>query len=58
MEGVHGSVGEYWKGLRIGKTLKCFWNWKAVGVQRMLKVSEVRVVKTPKCLQSRKEVIP
>ena len=58
MEGAHGSVGDYWKGLRIGKTPKCFWNWKAVGVQRMPKVSEVRVGKTLRHLWSRKEVIP
>ena len=58
MEGGHSSVGDHWKGLGIGKTPKCFWNWKVVRVQRMLKVSEVRVGKTPRCLWSRKEVIP
>ena len=58
MEGVHGSVGDCWKGLRIGKTLKCFQNWKVVRVCRMPKVSEVGVGKTLRHLWSRKEVIP
>ena len=58
MEGVCGSVGNCWKGLGVGRTLKHFWNWKAVRVQRMLKVSEVRVRKTPRWLWSGKEVIP
>ena len=49
MEGVHGSNGDCWKGLGVGKSLKCFWNWEAVGVRRMLKVSEVGVRKTPRC---------
>ena len=47
MEGVCGSIGDCWKGLGIGSTLKCLRNWEAVRVQRMLKVSEVRVGKTP-----------
>ena len=58
VEGVHGSVGDCWKGLGVGKTPKHFWNWKVVGVQRMLKVSEVRVGKTLRQLWSRKEVVP
>ena len=58
MEGACGSVGDHWKGLGIGKTPKCFQNWKVVGVQRMLKVSKVGVGKTLRCLQSRKEVVP
>ena len=58
MEGVHGSVGDCWKGLGAGRTLKCFWNWEAVGIQRMLKLPEVGVRKTPRWLQSRKEVVP
>ena len=33
MEGVCGSVGDCWKGLRVGRTPKCFWNWEAVGVR-------------------------
>ena len=49
-----GSVEDCWKGLGVGKTLKCFWNWKGVRVQRILKVSKVRVRKTPRWLQSRK----
>ena len=48
MEGVHGSIEDHWKGLGIGKTLKHFWNWKVVGVQRMPKMSEVGVGKTPR----------
>ena len=47
VEGVHGSVGDCWKGLGIGKTLKCFWNWKVVGVG-----------KTLRHLWSGKEVVP
>ena len=35
-------------GLGIEKTQKHFWNWKAVGVQRMPKMSEVGVGKTPR----------
>ena len=58
MEGVHGSNGDCWKGLGVGKSLKCFWNWEAVGVRRMLRVSEVGVEKIPRHLQSRKEVVP
>ena len=41
MEGVCGSVGDCWKGLGIRSTLKFLWNWEAVRVQRMLKVSKV-----------------
>ena len=58
VEGVDGSVGDCWKGLGIGSTPKCLWNWEAVGVQRKPKVSEVRVGKTLRCFQNRKEVIP
>ena len=47
MEGECGCVGDCWKGLGIGSTSKCLWNWEAVGVQRMPKVSEVGVGKTP-----------
>ena len=57
MEGAYGSVGDCWKGLGIGSTPKHLWNWEVVGVQRMLKVSEVRVGKTLRCFWSRKEVI-
>ena len=32
VEGACGSVRDHRKGLGVGKTLKCFWNWKAVGV--------------------------
>ena len=45
-EGVCGSVGDCWKGLRVGSTVKHLWNSEVVGVQRMLKVSEVGVGKT------------
>ena len=55
---MHGSVGDCWKGLGVGRTPKCSWNWEAVGVQRMSKVSEVGVRKTLRWLQSRKEVVP
>ena len=58
MEGAHSSVGDSWKGLGIGSTPKGFWNWEAVSVQGMPKVSEVRVGKTLRCLWSGKEVIP
>ena len=58
MEGVCGSIGDCWKGLRIGSTLKCLWDSEAVGVQRMPKVSEVRVGKTLRCFGSRKQVVP
>ena len=37
------NIGDCWKGLGIGSTSKCLWNWEAVGVQRMPKVSEVGV---------------
>ena len=43
VEGAHGSVGDCWKGLGIGSALKHLYNWEAVGVQRMLKVSKVGV---------------
>ena len=46
MEGVCGSVGDCWKGLGVGSTAKRLWNLEVVGVQRMLKVSEVGVGKT------------
>ena len=42
------SVGDCWKGLGIGSTLKCHRNWEVVGVPRMPKASEVRVVKNSK----------
>ena len=58
MEGVHSSVGDCWKGLRIRSTPKHLQNWEAVGVQRMLKVSKVGVGKTPRCFQSGKQVVP
>ena len=58
MEGAHGSVGDCWKGLGVGRTLKCFWNWEVVRVQRMSKLSEVRDKKTLRWLWSGKEVIP
>ena len=58
MEGARSSVGDCWKGLGIRSTLKCLWNLEAVRVQRMPKVSEVEVFPTPRCFQSRKQVIP
>ena len=58
VEGVCSSVGDCWKGLRIRSTPKCLWNLEAVRVQRMLKVSEVRVGKTLRCSQSGKQVVP
>ena len=48
MEGACSSVGDCWKGLGIGSTLKHLWNWEVVGVQRMPKASKVRVGKTPR----------
>ena len=64
-EGVLGEGSEWkecvvdcWKGLRIGSTPKHLWNWEAVRVQRMLKVSEVRAGKTLRQLWSRKQVVP
>ena len=48
VEGAYGSIGECWKGLRIGSTSKCFRNWEVVGVQRIPKVSEVGVGRTPR----------
>ena len=58
VEGACGSVGDCWKGLRIRSTLKCLQNWEVVGVWRMLKVSEVRVGKTPRCFRSGTQVVP
>ena len=58
MEGAHGSVGDCWKGLGIRSTPKCLQNSEVVGVQRMLKVSEVRVGKTLRCFWSGKQVVP
>ena len=58
MEGARSNVGDCWKGLGIRSTLKCLWNLEVVGVQRMPKVSEVGVGKTPRCFQSGKQVIP
>ena len=58
VEGMCGSVGDCWKGLRIGSALKCLWNSEVVGVQRVLKVSEVRVGRALRWLWSRKQVVP
>ena len=58
MEGACGSVGGCWKGLGIGSPLKHLQIWEAVGVQEMLKVSEVGVGKTLRQLQSGKQVVP
>ena len=58
MEGACGNVGDCWKGLKIGSPLKRLWNWEAVGVRGMPKVSEVRVGSTPRQLQSGKQVVP
>ena len=58
VEGACSSIGDCWKGLGIGSTLKHLWNWEVVGVWRMLKVSEVRVGKTPRQLWSGKQVVP
>ena len=61
VEGVGGSVGDCWKGLGIRSTLKCLQNLEVVRVWRMPKVSEVRVgktLRTPRCFQSGKHVIP
>ena len=58
MGGEHGSVRGCWKGLGIGSPLKRLWNWEAVGVRGMPKVSEVRVGSTPRQLQSGKQVVP
>ena len=60
-EGVHGSVGDCWKGLGIRSTPKHLQNSEVVRVWRMPKASEVGVEKTPRtprCFQSRKHVIP
>ena len=32
VEGACSSIGDCWKGLGIGSTLKCLWNLEAVGV--------------------------
>ena len=58
MEGACGSVGDCWKGLRIGSPLKHLQNWEAVRVREMPKVSKVGVGRTPRQLQSGKQVIP
>ena len=58
MEGGHSSVGDHWKGLGIGRTLKYVWNWKVVRVQGMPKVSEVRVGKTPRHLGAERRSSP
>ena len=58
VEGTCGSIGACWKGLRIGSTSKCLWNSEVVGVRKMLKVSEVGVGRTPRQLQSGKQVVP
>ena len=58
VERAHGSVRDCWKGLGIGSTPKHLWNWEAVGVCRMPKVSKVGVGKTLRCFWSRKEVVP
>ena len=57
-EKLDKSVKNLTKGLGIGSTSKCLWNWEVVGVQIMPKVSEVGVGKTPRQLQSIKQVIP
>ena len=44
MEGVCSSVGDYWKGLGVGRIAKHLWNSEVVRVQRMPKVSEIGVV--------------
>ena len=58
VEEACSSVGDCWKGLGIRSTLKHLQNAEAVRVQRMPKVSKVRVGKTLRCFQSRKQVIP
>ena len=58
MEGVYGSIGDHWKGLGVGTTSKCFWNWREIRVGGTLKVLEVRVGETLRHLQSEKEVVP
>ena len=58
MEGVRSSVGGCWKVFGIGSTLKCLWNLEVFEVRRMLKVSEVRVGRTPRQLWSGKQVVP
>ena len=58
MEGACGSVGDCWKGLRVGRTLKHFWNWEVVGVQRMPKVSEVGVGKLQDRFRAEKRSSP
>ena len=55
---VCSSIGDCWKGLRIGSTLMCVWNLEVVRVQRMPKVSEVGVGKTLRCFRSGKQVVP
>ena len=55
VEGACGSIRGCWKGLGIGSTPKCS---EVVKVQRMLKVSEVGVGKTPRCFGSGKQVVP
>ena len=52
MEGACGSIGDCWKGLGIGSTSKHLWNWEAVGVQRMPKVSGDDLFSAPKASQS------
>ena len=58
MEGECGSVGGCWKGFGTGSPFKCLWNWEAVGVREMLKVSEVGVGRTPRQVWSGKQVVP
>ena len=58
MEGAHGSIRGCWKGFGIGSPLKHLWNWEAVRVREMPKVSEVRVGRTPRQLRSGKQVVP
>ena len=58
VEGACSIVGDCWKGLGMRSTPKCLWNSEAVGVQRMPKVSEVRVGNTPRCFRSGKQVVP
>ena len=52
MEGACSSIGDCWKGLGIGSTSKHLWNWEAVGVRRMPKVSGDDLFSAPKASQS------
>ena len=50
VEGEHGSVGDHWNSSWIGRTPRCFWNRKEVGVGRTPESKD--------CLQKKMEVIP